>query len=601
MTTDLELLRAYEPVIRYTNGELFFPTAVEPYLAECDLLVGTSEGHTRLLVERGGLDTTILADQTAPPGETLFLRLVQEPLGGVALAQWSRRPGRPIFRAPGRLARVGLFARLIDAGFNASLLLRGKVPGGTAAAASVKYEAARATDARYVYHGRVVRRDGWIVLHYLYFYFMNDWRSTFDGANDHEADLEQAFVVLEAAPGGPRPVWFGCAAHDYSGDDLRRRWDDPFIRLEGDHPVIHAGAGSHAAYFEPGEYITTVPLPAMRGINGLLEWARHFWRDTLRQGDPGDLAARVSAALSIPFIDYARGDGFAIGPGQAAEWTVVEVDDSVPWVDGYRGLWGLDTRDRFAGERAPAGLKYTRTGSIRPSWNDPIGFLGLDKVAPPSRAIEAVDGRIVVLDAEAATVDDEIAKATDGLTGLDQAARALAADGSFEKAYHARAAEVAAREGDLARLRARRAEIGDEREALLRRRGRIEAGDRGDPRSHLHHASHPQVQGDQQYGRIVEFWSAISVGLGIIALVVLRYFTNLPSWAVVLLAVGGYIILEAAFRRRLIDLLLRITLFMALVGGVVLAVGYATQIVLAVVVGVAVLTLIDNVREIRAS
>ncbi len=601
MTTDLELLRAYEPVIRYTNGELFFPTAVEPYLAECDLLVGTSEGHTRLLVERGGLDTTVLSKETAPPGETLFLRLVQEPLGGVALAQWSRRPGRPIFRAPGRLARVGLFARLIDAGFNASLLLRGKVPGGTAAAASVKYEAAREVDPHYVYHGRVVRRDGWIVLHYLYFYFMNDWRSTFDGANDHEADLEQAFVVLEDAPDGPRPVWFGCAAHDYSGDDLRRRWDDPYIRLEGDHPVIHAGAGSHAAYFEPGEYITTVPLPAMRGINGLLEWARHLWRDTLRQGDPGDLAARVSAALSIPFIDYARGDGFAIGPGQAAEWTVVEVDDSVPWVDGYRGLWGLDTRDRFAGERAPAGLKYTRTGSIRPSWNDPIGFLGLDKVAPPSRAIEAVDSRIVVIDAEAASVDDEIAKATDGLSGLDQAARALAADGSFEKAYHARAAEVAAREADLARLRARRAEIGDEREALIRRRARLEAGDRGDPRSHLHHASHPQVQGDQQYGRIVEFWSAISVALGIIALVALRYFTTLPSWTVVLLAVGGYVILEAAFRRRLIDLLLRITLVMALIGAVVLAVGYATQIVIAVVIGVAVLTLIDNVREIRAS
>ncbi len=601
MTTDLELLRAYEPIIRYTNGELFFPTAVEPYLAECDLLVGTSEGHTRLLITSGGLDAAILAEQTAPSGETLFLRLVQEPLGGVALAQWSRRPGRPIFRAPGRLARVGLFARLVDAGFNASLLLRGKVPGGTAAAASVKYEAARALDPRYVYHGRVVRRDGWIVLHYLYFYFMNDWRSTFAGANDHEADLEQAFVVLEETPGGARPVWFGCAAHDYSGDDLRRRWDDPFIRLEGDHPVIHAGAGSHAAYFEPGEYITTVPLPALRGVRGFLEWLRHAWRDTLRQGDPGDLAAKVADALSIPFIDYARGDGFAIGPGQAAEWTVVEVDDNVPWVDGYRGLWGLDTRDRFAGERAPAGLKYTRTGSIRPSWNDPIGFLGLDKVAPPSRAADAVDARLEVLDRDAKTVDKDIAKASDGLTGLDQAVRALASDGSFEKAYHARAEEVADREADLARLRARRAEIGDEREALVRRRARIRAGERGDPRSHLHHATHPQVPGDQQYGRIVEFWSAISVGLGIIVLVALRYFTKLPSWVVVLVAVGGYVVLEAAFRRRLIDLLLRITLAMALIGGLVLAIAYATQIVVAAVIGVAVLTLIDNVREIRAS
>ena len=316
MTTDLELLRAYEPIIRYTNGELFFPAAVEPYLAECDLLVGSKEGHARLLVSSGGVDAAMLATQTAPPGETLYLRLVQHPLGGLALSQWQRRPGHPVFRAPGRLARVGLFARLLDAAFNASLLLRGKVPGGTAAAASVKYEAARAQDPRYVYHGRVVRRGGWIVLHYLYFYFMNDWRSTFAGANDHEADLEQAFVVLEDAPGGPRPVWFGCAAHDYSGDELRRRWDDPYITLVGDHPVIHAGAGSHAAYFEAGEYITTVPVPAFRGVASFFDVIRHVWRDTLRQGDPGDLGARVAAALSIPFIDTPAATGWRSGPGR---------------------------------------------------------------------------------------------------------------------------------------------------------------------------------------------------------------------------------------------------------------------------------------------
>ena len=89
----------------------------------------------------------------------------------------------------------------MDAGFNASLLLRGTVPGGTAAAAQIKYAAARESDPRYVYYGRVVRRNGWIVLHYLYFYFMNDYRSTFDGANDHEADWEQVFVYLEDAAG----------------------------------------------------------------------------------------------------------------------------------------------------------------------------------------------------------------------------------------------------------------------------------------------------------------------------------------------------------------------------------------------------------------
>ena len=265
------------------------------------------------------------------------MRLAQKQLTGLDLARWNRRPDRPEFHAPSRLARVGIFARLIDTAFNASLLLRGTVPGGTTAAAHLKYEKVRQTDPRYVYHGRVLRSDGWIVLHYMYFYFMNDWRSTFSGANDHESDLEQAFVFLEEAPDGPRPVWFACAAHDYSGDQLRRRWDDPYLVKVGDHPVIHAGAGSHAAYFEAGEYMTAAPLPAARRLRGIFEAARSFWRDTLRQPDPGDLATSLERALSIPFIDYARGDGLQIGGEGGASWTPVLIDDTVPvgrWLPG---------------------------------------------------------------------------------------------------------------------------------------------------------------------------------------------------------------------------------------------------------------------------
>ncbi len=70
----------------------------------------------------------------------------------------------------------------------------------------MKYERARAGDPAYHYHARVVRQDGWLVLHYMWFYFMNDFRSTFAGANDHEADWEQAFIYLEEPPKGePRP------------------------------------------------------------------------------------------------------------------------------------------------------------------------------------------------------------------------------------------------------------------------------------------------------------------------------------------------------------------------------------------------------------
>ena len=293
--TDLELLRAYEPIVRYNHGELFYPTNVDGYLRECDLLVGSSERDREVVIPAGELTPDRLATAIARPGETLYLRLVQRPMAPLELARWRNRPDRQVFRAPGRLARVGLFARLVDAAFSASLLLRGTVPGGTAAAAQVKYARARADDPRLVYYGRVVRAGGWIALQYLYFYFMNDYRSTFHGANDHEADWEQVFVYLDDAPTGPRPVWIAAAAHDFVGDELRRRWDDPTLEKVGDHPVLYAGAGSHASYFERGEYVTEIPLPGLRGVRGLLEAVRSFWRESLRQPDPGDLAAALAA------------------------------------------------------------------------------------------------------------------------------------------------------------------------------------------------------------------------------------------------------------------------------------------------------------------
>jgi hypothetical protein len=47
-------------------------------------------------------------------------------------------------------------------------MLRGSVPGSTAAAAQIKYVRSRESDPRYVYHGRVIRENGWICLHYLF-------------------------------------------------------------------------------------------------------------------------------------------------------------------------------------------------------------------------------------------------------------------------------------------------------------------------------------------------------------------------------------------------------------------------------------------------
>ncbi|MBX3029871.1 MAG: hypothetical protein KF809_06900 [Chloroflexi bacterium] len=596
--TDLALLRRFEPVVRYTRGEQFFPAPVDGYLARSDLLVGRSERDRRVLLPLGDVSTDVLDDHAAPPGENLYLRLVQDPFDSLELARWQMRRERDRFKAPGRLARVGLFARLVDAGFTVSLLLRGTVPGGTAAAAQVKYAESVRHDPRVLYHARAVRRNGWIVLHYLFFYFMNDYRSTFGGANDHEADWEQVFVYLDDAPDGPRPVWIAAAAHDYTGDDLRRRWDDPDLVLQGEHPVIFAGGGSHASYFEQGEYLTQLPLPFARGARGALDALRTFWRDTLNQPDPGDLAQRIEGALSVPFIDYARGDGKVVGPDGDLAWDVQLIDDDVPWVDGYRGLFGLDTFDRFAGERAPAGPKYTRAGTVRQSWNDPLGFAGLDKVAPPSRQPDHLQARIAGLVDELAATDTAITDLTQRLPGIELEVRALGVDGAFARQHEERATELASTERELAASRAHRADVSDAIGASRRELARLEAGDAGDPQAHLHHVMRPVPPEHTRYGILVELWSAVSVSIMLLLIVGLIWFDLMPWWGALLIGVLGYALIEAALRRRFTQFVLRGTLLLAIFGAAVLVWEFRLEAVLVGIVGVAVLIFSDNVREV---
>ena len=79
------------------------------------------------------------------------------------------------------------------------------------------------------------------------------------------------------------PEWVAFASHDFHGADLRRRWDDRTdLELEGLHPVVYAGAGSHASYFKAGEYQAEVPFPCRKRVRDALEVVQRFWRQDAR-------------------------------------------------------------------------------------------------------------------------------------------------------------------------------------------------------------------------------------------------------------------------------------------------------------------------------
>ena len=599
---DLALLRRHEPILHFTRGERFFPMATGPYVTSCDLLGGPTLREARVIAPAGSLDLDLLGEKgVAPAGEARFLRFVERPMSAIELARWRARPDYESFSAPGRLARVGLAARLVDAGLVASLLIRGRVPGGTAAAAARRYQELREDDPSICYHGRVIREGSWIVLHYLFFYAMNDWRSSFEGANDHEADWEQCFVVLEAGEGGadPRPVWFCAAAHDEKGDDLRRRWDDPRLEIVDGHPVVYPGAGSHATYLERGEYIMSLPLPGERYIRGPLDLTRHLWRDTLDQPDPGDLAAKFRDAISVPFVDYARGDGLVVGPGGEAEWTPIPIGDEDEWVDRYQGLWGLDTGDRFAGERAPAGPKYTRIGTVRQSWHDPLGFAGLGKVAAPGDAAEVLEARLVALQADRDAATTEARDLEARLPGLDAEVAAVGVATGLDAYAIARRAELKVGEVALAAARSRVVELDRAIDAGNRRVASLRTGVVDDPRAHLHHASEPEPPDHARRRAFGEAWAALSVGLLIVALVVIVWFRLLPPVVAIVAVLAVYIAIESFFSRRVANLVLRVSVFLAMIGALILAVTYIRELVLAGLLGLGLLLIVDNLGELR--
>ncbi|RNL81933.1 hypothetical protein [Halostreptopolyspora alba] len=592
--TDHELLRRYEPVLRYTRGELFFPTDIEAYLRCCSLYVQDDNGREYRAVPEGELTARRLAGAEEEwPGRIKHLRFVQEESLN-AEARRFRHATRPQIPKSGRLAAVGVFGRVLDVLVKISLLVRGAVPGGGAAAAATRYRE-RVDDGGATYYGRVVRDGGYIILQYWFFYAMNDWRSIYGGVNDHEADWEKVFVYLVETPeGGTRPMWAGASSHEYTGDDLRRGWNDPDFQREGDHPVVFVGAGSHSHQMLPGDYLIQVDLPVLRGVV-------RAWRRLTERLFPST-SAIVRHGIGVPFVDYARGDGARVGPGGDREWRAILVDDDTPWVRGFRGLWGRDTRDFFEGERAPSGPRYERDGSIRRSWADPLSWVGLHKTAPSEAATRAeLAEHVRDLEERVGEVDADIVRRRAELRRLSAAQLVLSRDVHTEARSREYAERLRSAERELAeRYRERTLTVDelDVHRSALDSDEPLEPG----PTDHLRSPHLPYASGEHRTTRFVHVWAALSTPLLITSLgavLLLQGHYTVP-------AMIGVVLLFAMFdsfaRRKLLPFLggmAIVTVMLAALGGIVWAFMAQWRIALMVPIMVVVaVLLVVNVRDL---
>ncbi|MEV2275444.1 hypothetical protein AB0I72_07640 [Nocardiopsis sp. NPDC049922] len=594
-TSDLELLRAHEPVLMCTKGELFFPTRVDSYVRNCSLWIEEPGGRERVLVPAGELTLERLGQAEEEwPGRHKHLRFVQEE----SIREEARRfrgIARTVIPKSGRLAAVGVLGRILDILMKFSLLIRGAVPGGVTFAAVTRYRE-RVDDGGATYYGRVIREGGYVILQYWFFYAMNDWRTIYGGVNDHEADWERVTVYLAENPDGTcRPAWVGASSHEYQGDDLRRSWDDPDLHRVGDHPVVYVGAGSHSHQMLPGDYLIQVDPAVLRG-------AVRAYRNVTRLLFRADSAINRHG-IGVPFVDYARGDGMRVGPGGDREWNPVLIDDDTPWIRGFRGLWGRDTGDFFDGERAPSGPRYERDGTIRRSWADALSWVGLHKVAPTETAARAeLRSHVDTLDARLRELDADIVARRDRLRQLDSARMVLHRQASSRPLAREHAERMETLEKELAERYEERVLTADERDTHLR----ALADDTPlvpEPTGHLKAPHLPYSSGKQRSTRFLHLWVALSTPLLLISLgLTLFLLTGQVTLYAMLGVVVGFAAVDALARRKFLQFLTGLAILAVVVGvvvGVVAAFIADWRIALAVPMAVVVVVLlVVNVRDL---
>lgn len=611
---DLTLLRRFEPILRFTRGEELYPTDVDWYVRHSSLWISHADGHREMLAGEGELDLERLGEERPIERGAILHLTFSDPLN---LAQLSAflleeevrqiRDPRNRFRADvARLARVGYVSRLLDALFSLTLFLRGRVPGDSAAAAIIACRRRPEDERVYPYYGRVVREGPWIVLQYWIFYPFNNWRSGFFGANDHEADWEMIAVYLyERSNGEVAPAWVAYASHDFHGDDLRRAWDDTEeLERIGEHPVVYVGAGSHAAYYRRGEYVTEIELPYLHRLASPIRRLAGFWLQTLRQAGLVDSVPRFEL-FKIPFVDYARGDGSAIGAGQDHGWTPVLIDPPAAWITRFRGLWGYFARDPAAGENAPSGPMYNRDGTVRRAWYDPVGWAGLDDVTPPNREEAVVRSAIDDLEWRQSELDQAIANDARELEALG--AEIVAVRGQHHLYGHLTSLEarVQAARAEAYECRRERAQNEVLLEALAGRLVRLQQRDPDavtlpeERRAHIQRLARPASSADLRLRALLEIWAATSIGLLLVGMVALAVMAPQHLFDGALALVGTLVVVEAVFQRRLARLVSTVAVGLAVVAVAVLIYDLFWQVVVIAVLAAGLFVLWENLRELR--
>lgn len=321
---DFELVRKYEPILRFHRDENFYPIQVEQYLSKCSLHVVENEnGAMRIPPPYVELDDLALFSTT----DHFLVYADREEVDEIEAQKL-----RDVIEDQKKAKGIFDFAHAIEQAIAAQSIdvLHAfkpfSMPKKIFEQAKINYGGLHKQPPTYYY--RITQEDGYTMLQYWFFYPYNDFHTSHSGSNDHEGDWENIIIYLKEG----KPAYAVYASHGGGGKRHRRSWDQ--LTLIDSHPVVYVAAGSHGSYFTP------------------------------------DFA---------PVEKKEFRPGKTVGPG--SDYPYAEPQSLIAsWCEDYQGRWGARQWDRAVYEVGdgvggpPTGPKFNRDGTVRVAWDDPLAY-----------------------------------------------------------------------------------------------------------------------------------------------------------------------------------------------------------------------------------
>ena len=366
-----------------------------------------------------------------PPGETLYLRLVQDPWrrssSRAGASDPTGRSSAPRTAGSRRAVRAARGRRLQGL---AAAARHGSRRHGRGGAGQVRACARGRSALRLLRTGRP--RDGWIVppvpLLLLHERLPLDVRRRERPRGGLGAGVRLSGGRARRARGrsGSRPRRTITSATSCAAAGTTRR-----SRRTATTRSLYAGAGSHASYFEHGEYLTRSRCPALRASAASSKRCAASGATRCASPTRATSRRRSERALSVPFVDYARGDGLVGRAGQDATWTPSSSMTTTPGstatagCSGWTRTTGSVASARRRGRSTAAPARSGSPGTTR--WVSPASTRSRrPRASQTSCGIASRVARQRLHE-----LDEAIERRSGELPGLDLETRSLAADGAM--------------------------------------------------------------------------------------------------------------------------------------------------------------------------